>query len=186
MTERSIEYLTLDEILPADQNPKSHDEAGLAASVERFGYVEPITIDERTGNLVAGHGRLAELQARRDRGDPPPDGVLVDESGAWRAPVVRGWASADDAEAKAYLVASNRLTERGGWHAQGLADMLAELAAGPGLEGVGYDADDLATMLADLVVPDFAPTSADEQPRLDQREPIVCPHCGEKFVPGAR
>jgi len=32
-------------------------------------------------------------------------------------------------------------------------------------------------------VPDFQPVGADEQPRLDQKAPITCPHCGEEFVP---
>jgi len=32
-------------------------------------------------------------------------------------------------------------------------------------------------------VPDFQPVSAEEQPRLDQKSPITCPHCGEEFVP---
>ena len=32
-------------------------------------------------------------------------------------------------------------------------------------------------------VPDFAPVGADEQPRLDQKAPVTCPHCGEEFIP---
>ena len=32
-------------------------------------------------------------------------------------------------------------------------------------------------------VPDFAPVGVDEQPRLDQKKPIVCPGCGHEFVP---
>ena len=32
-------------------------------------------------------------------------------------------------------------------------------------------------------VPDFEPVPEDEQPRLDQKSPIRCPHCGEEFIP---
>lgn len=32
-------------------------------------------------------------------------------------------------------------------------------------------------------VPDFQPVSADEQPRLDHKNPITCPHCGMEFEP---
>lgn len=32
-------------------------------------------------------------------------------------------------------------------------------------------------------VPSFEPVGADEQPRLDQKAPVTCPHCGESFVP---
>ncbi len=31
--------------------------------------------------------------------------------------------------------------------------------------------------------PDFEPVGADEQPRLDQKSPVTCPHCGAEFVP---
>lgn len=27
-------------------------------------------------------------------------------------------------------------------------------------------------------VPSFQPTTADEQPRLDEKSPVICPHCG--------
>lgn len=43
----------------------------------------------------------------------------------------------------------------------------------------GFEAADLNGM----VVPDFQPVDESEQPRLDQRSPITCPHCGEEFVP---
>jgi len=32
-------------------------------------------------------------------------------------------------------------------------------------------------------VPDFDPVDGSEQPRLDQKSPIICPHCGEEFIP---
>jgi len=31
--------------------------------------------------------------------------------------------------------------------------------------------------------PDFDPTSAESQSRLDEKEPITCPHCGKDFTP---
>lgn len=66
-------------------------------------------------------------------------------------------------------------------------DLIATLAAGDNallsalrkgdkvfngvLEGIG------------AVVPDFQSASADEQGRLDQKAPIICPKCGENFIP---
>ena len=32
-------------------------------------------------------------------------------------------------------------------------------------------------------VPDFQPVGEDEQGRLDQKKPVVCPECGAEFVP---
>lgn len=142
--------MSLDEIIEADHNPKDHATDDLEASVSRFGFVEPITLDERTGKLVSGHGRLHELQRRHTAGEDPPEGVEVYQ-GTWTAPVVRGWASADDTEAEAYLVTANRLTEKGGWLDDGLAESLTRLAAtAPGLEGIGYSDDDLEALLARL------------------------------------
>lgn len=50
----------------ADYNPRTITEAalrGLGASLERFGLVQPIVWNERTGNVVAGHQRLRVLRA---------------------------------------------------------------------------------------------------------------------------
>jgi hypothetical protein len=101
---RRVEYLAVDEILPAERNPKLHAARDIDASITRFGFVEPIVMDERTGRLVAGHGRLEDLLTKQQGGGAPPDGIVVDEQGRWRVPVVRGWSSADDAEAAVRLV----------------------------------------------------------------------------------
>jgi ParB family chromosome partitioning protein len=34
-----------------------------------------------------------------------------------------------------------------------------------------------------LQEPDFEPASADEQGRLDKKNPIICPECGHEFIP---
>src|SRR5262245_7639182 len=31
--------------------------------------------------------------------------------------------------------------------------------------------------------PDFSPTSADEQGRLDKKNPVICPECGHEWIP---
>lgn len=124
---RWTEYRPLDEVARAPRNAKRHDEENLAASLARFGYVEQITVDERTGRLVAGHGRLDALIARRDRGEDPPDGVTVDSDGVWAVPVARGWRSATDAEAAAYLIESNQSVMLPGWDPVGLSEMLDEI-----------------------------------------------------------
>lgn len=119
--------MPLDEILRAPRNPKRHDAETIAASVGRFGIVEIPALDERTGRLVAGHGRLDDWEARRAAGQDPPDGVMVDADGQWLVPVSRGWASRTDHDAEAYLIVSNSSTERGGWDNPGLAQALADL-----------------------------------------------------------
>jgi ParB-like chromosome segregation protein Spo0J len=148
---RAITYLALDEIIPADRNPKRHDHETLSASFRRFGFVEPIIRDDRTGKLVAGHGRVDELRMARARAaDAPPPGVVLDDDGTWRVPVVSGWASANDAEAQAYVIASNRAVELGGWDESILTDALADLEqlGDQAFAGVGYSLDDALAMMS--------------------------------------
>ena len=146
---RRLEPMPLAAITAAEKNPKKHADEQIGASIGRFGYVEPVVLDERTGRLVAGHGRIQALRRARDKGEPAPEGVEA-RDGEWLVPVMRGWASKTDAEAQAYLIASNRLTEAGGWEWGDLADMLKELEAQGSLQGVGYSDDELAKFYASI------------------------------------
>jgi hypothetical protein len=152
---RWIEYVALDELRPHPDNPKAHDVEELRASIDRFDFTEPHLVDERTGLLISGHGRREVLLLLRDEGADPPDGVLSASTanGAWSVPVVRGWSSRDDAEAKAYLAAANQLTTRGGWDDRGLLTLLNDLSAGPGLVGTGFGGEDVErlTRLIDAI-----------------------------------
>ena len=58
-----IEYVPLSELdgLRAKRNPKGHDKAVIGGSIAAFGFAAPPLINERDGNLVAGHGRIDAL-----------------------------------------------------------------------------------------------------------------------------
>jgi DNA modification methylase len=144
---RSIEYINMDLIKGADQNPKLHDIDLIQGSIGRFGYVDPMIMDERTGQLVAGHGRLESLRARRDAGDNAPDGITRAPDGSWLVPVLRGWSSRSDADASAYLIADNRLSERGGWDHQALAELLDSIGDPDLVDIAGWDPADLDELL---------------------------------------
>lgn len=136
-----IEYTPLEEVLRWPRNPKTHDEAGMDASLERFGFVQPLIIDEGTKQLVAGHGRLEALQRRYRAGKPPP--ARIQKKGElWLVPVVRGITFADEAAAELYLIADNRLTEAGGWDDEALGVMLKRLDAMDKLGGTGFSGED--------------------------------------------
>lgn len=126
--QRWLEYVRLNEIEPARANPKDHDVDGIVASIEHHGTGDLMVVDERTGRLVSGHGRLEALD-RLFAGDPaaPPDGVEVDVDGYWLIPVIRGWESRDDDQAAAYIAEANLLTELGGWKPRETASYLADL-----------------------------------------------------------
>ena len=166
---RWLVYLPVDELPEDPRNPKQHADADIDASLERFGYTEPVLLDERTGMLISGHGRKARVIARREAGKPPPSGVVVDDDGVWRVPVTRGWASKNDIEAAAYLVAANELTARGGWQADPLAALLSEIRRESSLDGIGFTSREVDGMLAD------ANRRAADPPAPDEDEIPVAP-----------
>lgn len=151
---RQIEYLPLSGLEPDGRNPKAHDEGTINDSISRFGVLDLIVRDERTGRIISGHGRRKALLRMQETGEDAPEGVKVDEDGVWLVPVVTGWASRSDTEASAALIALNRTTELGGWDEDALLALLDDLEdIDGGLDGVGYsteDIDDLRATMEDL------------------------------------
>ena len=64
---RRTEYLPISELKPAARNPKRQAQGELSKSIGRFGFTEPVVLDERTGRLVAGHGRIDALKEKQQR-----------------------------------------------------------------------------------------------------------------------
>ena len=175
-----LEYMPLGEVVRLPRNPKMHDLDHLGASMNRFGFVAPPTIDENSGVLVAGHGRLDMLDKLKADGEDPPDRIHRRDDGEWMIPVVRGVAFESEREAEAYAIADNRLTEVGGWDHQQLASIVADLAAeGDGsLEGLGFDDSELKRLLG--LQDDGDDSGFDPEAGLKTCE---CPSCGHTFVP---
>lgn len=62
----NVRRVKVAELNPAPYNPRTiTDEAmaGLTISIERFGVVEPIVVNDTTGHVVGGHQRLKVLAA---------------------------------------------------------------------------------------------------------------------------
>ncbi|MFI6813250.1 hypothetical protein ACIBG7_12600 [Nonomuraea sp. NPDC050328] len=160
--------MALASIPRAPRNPKDHDLEGIRAAIEQFGLLIAGELDDRTGRLVVGHGRLEVLEMMEAERVGAPSGVQVAENGAWMVPILRGWESRSDADAEAYLIASNHLSEKGGWHGHGLVDMLTSIAAIDAqlLAATGYDMDDLAD-LEEALNADRPTFDDDEEPLPD-------------------
>lgn len=125
---RRLEYVPLDDLVPALRNAKGHDADAIGGPIGQFGFMDMPIIDERTGRLVGGHGRREDLLHRRSAGEGAPEGIVVDGDGRWLVPVVRGWASRSDTDADAAALALNRAGERGGWDQPMLDEILGDLA----------------------------------------------------------
>lgn len=136
---RRIEWIRICDVRPDPLNAKLHHLGEIVTSIKKRGFVELPAVDERTGKLVAGHGRIEALAALKKDGGELPKGLKLADDGEWLVPVLHGWASKDDTDAKAYLVASNRLVEVGGWDDAALESLLVSIAKEGGAEALlGY------------------------------------------------
>ena len=136
-------------------------------------------MNEGTGHILSGHGRTDVLRQMRAAGQEPPEGITVEDDD-WLVPV--DYVSVPENQEGAVTIALNRTVELGGWDNVKLAQLLQEIAAIDDelLNATGYDGDDLDALLRELN-PDFEPGSMDDQPRLDELDPIICPHCGKNI-----
>lgn len=149
-TARHITYVPLDAVKPAVRNPKKHDIEAISHAIETVGFTDPAVIDERTQRLIDGHGRWEALVVLRAGGCDTPDGILVDDDGGWLIPLVRGWASKNDAEAEAAVILANRVQELGGgYQDRMLSAMLEDVHAADAylFEVLRYSEDDMESLL---------------------------------------
>src|SRR5437763_16313352 len=109
---REVAFVRLDALRPYDRNARTHSKRQIrqiAASIERFGFTNPILVDDDM-RILAGHGRVAAVR------------LLV-----WsEAPTLR-LAVMSEAEKRAYVIADNRLAEKAGWDRDTLATELQYL-----------------------------------------------------------
>lgn len=140
-----IEFEDLDWLAarPWPKNSKKHDLGALAEFFAENGFAELPIVDEGTGKMVAGHGRVEKLVAMRAAGEPPPERVQV-RKGKWFVPVIRGMRFPKPGK---HVLASNRGVELGGWDNALLAAALTSIGKDD-LVGTGFGADDFATFMA--------------------------------------
>lgn len=120
------------ELKPAGYNPRKisdEEKAKLQKSIEKFGYVEPIVWNQKTGNIVGGHQRYNILKEDM-KADDMIDVSVVD---------------LNEQEEKALNLALNKIS--GQWDNDKLAQLLRELDAGMILVS-GFDDDEVTQLLA--------------------------------------
>jgi len=185
MTRTRTERRPVADLVPADYNPRSISPealAGLEASIRRWGLVQPIIVNERTGNVVGGHQRLKVLEAE---GVEETDVVVVD---------------LDAAEEKALNVALNapqiagEFTDDLGPLLDEVEAELPDLYAAVRLDALRLDEglepeEDAAGPAFPAVVPigaeDFFAVPDDVHARIDDADVIVVQYSGGKDSTGA-
>jgi len=131
-----------------EENPKEHNIGEIIQSIKRFGFIELPVVNDTTGFLVAGHGRVTALQFMyRDSEELPKYINVEQDTKEWLIPTLHV-AFDTDIEAKAYLIASNTLTIDGGWNEAKLLEMLSEIdSITNDLSGLGFTGQDIMDML---------------------------------------
>ena len=144
---QKINFVRLSEIAKWPRNPKDHDLPSIEASIRRFGFIDPLVRDETTGRLVAGHGRAEALERLKKGGKERPARVEVAPDGEWLVPVLGGVSFENETDAEAYLIASNRLVETGGYDDTLLRAILADLRDADALGGTGFSEREVDAIL---------------------------------------
>ena len=167
----------ISELIPDHANANKGTERGryaLEASLRQYGAGRSILLD-KNGRIIAGN-KTVEVAA--DVG--LEDVLVVQTDGKQIVAVQRTDLDIDSVEGRGLAYADNRVGQLSlEWDAE---QVLADLNAGMDLSAL-WKQDEMDSLLADIQPPDFQPVDASEQPRLDQKSPMTCPHCGEEFVP---
>lgn len=168
-----MEIVKLSDLQPDDHNANSGTERGralLEKSLQQYGAGRSILVD-KNGHIIAGN-KTAETAGEIGIEDV----ILVRTKGNQLVAVMREDLDLDEEAARMLAYADNRV---GQIDLQFDADvLLADKDSGLPLGEFWFE-DELTSVLAGIgIAPDFSPVGADEQPRLDQKNPVICPHCG--------
>jgi DNA modification methylase len=137
---QQVEQLKLD-----PGNPRVHAKrqiGQIASSIRIFGFNVPVLVD-RQGNVVCGHGRLL---ACRELGMTEVPTLCLDHL--------------TSAQARAFMIADNRLTEIATWDDQLLAQQLKDLS----LSGLDFSLEATGFMTAEI---DLRINSLEDKPAQD-------------------
>jgi DNA modification methylase len=157
----SVVYRRIDDLKPDPANPRLHSKKQIrqiANSIEVFGFIVPILID-RDGKVIAGHGRLL---ACRELGITEAPTLCLDHL--------------TPAQARAFMIADNRLTEIATWDDRLLGQQLKDLSLlglDFSLEVIGFEMGEIDLRISSLEdMPEQAHDPADAVPELSLGPPV--------------
>src|SRR5271155_5015422 len=138
----AIEYRTVASLTPDPSNARLHTDKQvrqIAKSIEVFGFNVPILINAES-QVVAGHGRLEACK----------------KLGITELPTIR-LEHLSEHQARAFVIADNRLTEKAEWDNRLLGEQLKILSEAEidfSLEVTGFEMSEI-----DLMIENFAPAN---------------------------
>jgi len=166
MTELSVVYREISELIPYSNNARTHSPEQvdqIAASILEFGWTNPILTDGANG-VIAGHGRL----------------MAASQLGMSTVPCI-SLAGLSDAQKRAYIIADNQLALNAGWDMGLLAIEIGALQVeGFDLGLTALSQIELANLFDDGVR--GAPESSAKEINPDNyKMGSTCPKCGFEF-----
>jgi 16S rRNA G966 N2-methylase RsmD len=154
----AVTYYPIDRLRLDPKNPRSHSAkqiAQIARSIESFGFNVPILVNSQL-DVIAGHGRV--LACRRL---------------GWKEVPTICLGHLSETQARAYMIADNRLTEISDWDERLLAEQLRDLAALDldfSLEVTGFEMAEIDLRIEGLSLnEDAGPDPADALPACSGR-----------------
>jgi hypothetical protein len=165
MKDLTVEVLNIDELIPYCRNSREHSEeqvAQIAASIQEFGFVNPVLIDD-FGTIIAGHGRV--LAARK---------LKIKD-----VPCIR-LGHLSETQKRAYVIVDNQLGLNATWNWDMLAVEVEELMEkGYGGNCLGFSDE----QLMELIGTPNPPPEPDEEKESQPKEKVICPKCHHSFDP---
>ena len=146
-------YRPIKELRPDPANPRVHSKKQIrqiANSIETFGFNVPVLVDADL-NVIAGHGRL----------------LACSELGWTEVPTLR-LDHLTPAQARAFMIADNRLTEIASWDDRLLAQQLKDLS----LLGLDFDIEVTGFETGEI---DLRIASLEDMPEQDDDRRMPCP-----------
>lgn len=162
-----IELLSVEKLIPYVNNARIHGDeqvAQVAASIQEFGFTNPVLIDAKNG-IIAGHGRV--LAARK--------------LGMKEVPCIR-LTSLTEAQKKAYIIADNKLALNSSWDHELLAAEITFLKESDfDLSLTGFDSVLLENLLNSIDVKDKSAPKEFDEVGSDIEMDYCCPACGYEW-----
>ena len=142
-TNLSIEYIDVNKLKPYEKNCKIHTDKQIrhiAASIEQFGFNDPLGIWSDDNIILEGNGRLEAMRLL----------------GMKMAPCIRLEHMSDN-ERKAYIISHNHLNLQTGFDEKELLLQLEELQNNMNLESLGIEAEEYISKLTKLEKKELKP-----------------------------
>lgn len=161
----TIRQIAVADLKRYPQNARTHSKEQvqqIAASIQEFGFTNPV-LARADLTLIAGHGRLA----------------AAEELGLEEVPVII-LDHLSETQARALVIADNKIALNAGWDLEVLAGEIADLRdLDFDLDLLAFDDDELRVLFEDTNSPPATPPAATAG--AAERQQKQCPACGHTW-----